>query len=420
MLKKRLLIVEDSKPIALVIEHMAKSVGYDVTIAHSLSEVKKLLAKDHNFFVATLDYGLPDASDGEVIPFIIEHDIPAIIMTGRMDDNTHKKLLNFPIVDYVTKENSQAYHYLMMLLHGQLTNHKIGVLVVDDSLTGRNHIQQLLLRRNFTVYCVSDGTKALKALDEKEDIKLVITNHEMPGMDGVELVQRIRRKFSRTEMIIIGVSNSKGNYQSARFIKNGADDFLRAPFCPEEFYCRVIQNIEKLQYIEEIESAVNSDYLTSISNRRYFVERVSKQLNNLEISDLIKVLAVVHIDDFKSINDKHKHEAGDEVLISFASLLSESFSEDDIVARLSGAEFAIFSVDEKSSGILEKLKKLQADSGKRSVKFGNININFTVSIGGLVTDTGDGIHESLAKAVEVLNGAMNKGKSQLLIEGATA
>jgi DNA-binding response OmpR family regulator len=249
---KRLLVVEDSKPIALVIEKMAVSLGYVVTIAPTFAVVKLLLAKEHDFFLATLDYGLPDAPNGEVVPFIIQHNIPSIIMTGRIDDTTHKKLLNQPIIDYITKENAQAYHYLLRILHGQLNNPKIGVLVVDSSLASRNHICQLLKRRNFTVYDVDDGTKAVLKLEEQSDIKIVITEQDLTGMSGLELLQKIRAKHPINELIIIALASSEKSFQSARFIKNGADDFLRKPFCPEEFYCRVMQNIEKLQYIEKL------------------------------------------------------------------------------------------------------------------------------------------------------------------------
>jgi CheY-like chemotaxis protein len=251
-MSKRLLVVEDSKAVALVIEKMAVSLGYSVTIAPTFAVVKLLLEKEHDFFLATLDYGLPDAPNGEVIPFILQNNIPSIIMTGRIDDNTHKKLLNQPIIDYITKENAQAYHYLLRILHGQLNNHKIGVLVVDSASAPRSHICQLLKRRNFTVYDVDDGTKAIQKLDEQPDIKIVIIEQDLIGMSGLELVQKIRANHPINELIIIGVASSEKSFQSARFIKNGADDFLRKPFCPEEFYCRVMQNIEKLQYIEKL------------------------------------------------------------------------------------------------------------------------------------------------------------------------
>jgi len=214
----------------------------------------------------------------------------------------------------------------------------------------------------------------------------------------------------------MGVSSSKGDYQSARFIKNGADDFLSKPFCPEEFYCRVIQNIEKLQYLEEIKAAANTDFLTSIPNRRHFIELVNAQLKDPQKDGLVKVLAVAHIDDFKTLNDTHKHKAGDEVLLSFAKRLTNNFSNNAVVARLSGAEFAVFAVEEESSNIEKKLQHLQDETSKNGIKHGDTNINFTVSIGGTVVEADADFHIALAAAVETLKKATSKGKNKLLIE----
>lgn len=226
-MSKSLLVVEYSKP-----------------IAPTFAVVKLLLSKEHDFFLATLDYGLPDAPNGEVVPFILQHNIPSIIMTGRIDDATHKKLLNQPIIDYITKENAQAYHYLLRILHGQLNNQKIGVLVVDSSSPSRSHICKLLMRRNFTVYDVDDGTKAVQKLLEQPDIKIVITEQDLTGMSGLELLQKIRAKHPINELIIIALASLEKSFQSALFIKNAADDFLRNPFCPEEFYCGLCKTLK--------------------------------------------------------------------------------------------------------------------------------------------------------------------------------
>ena len=72
---------------------------------------------------------------------------------------------------------------------------------------------------------------------------MVITDMEMPNMDGIALTNEIRKNYSRDQLAVIGISGAANGIHSARFIKNGADDFLRKPFCPEEFYCRITQNI---------------------------------------------------------------------------------------------------------------------------------------------------------------------------------
>ena len=319
------------------------------------------------FFVATVDYCLPDAPTGEVIPYVLQNEIPSIVMTGHMDDNTHKKILNLPIIDYITKENSQAFHYLLRVLKGQLVNNKLGVLVVDDSLTARNHVEQLLARRNFKVYKAEGAHKALEILDKHDDIQMIITDQEMPVMDGIALIQQVRRKYPKRDLIVIGLSGANKNFQSARFIKSGADDFLRKPFCPEEFYCRLMQNIEKVKYIEEIKGAANSDYLTGLFNRRYFIEQATEVINGFEHTLNSAVFAGLQVDDFKKINDLYGYNAGDQVLIKLSELLKIHFKS-DLIARLGGAEFGLLLSSASVHDIEEKIQALQAQISKILIK----------------------------------------------------
>lgn len=415
-MNKHLLIIEDSKQIAAVIQRIAVSTGYCVTIAHTFADVKKLLEKEHNFGLATVDYSLPDALDGEVIPFVIENDIPSIVMTGRMDDKTRKKILNLPVVDYITKENAQAYHYLLRTLKNHQTNKSIGVLVVDDSLTARNQVASLLKRRNFKVYTVPDGPKALSVLEERTDIKIVITDQEMPGMDGIELIQKIRRNHDKHELIIIGLSGADKNYQSARFIKSGADDFLRKPFCPEEFSCRIMQNVEKLQYLNEIEQAANNDYLTNLYNRRYFVQHADKLIKNASIDNTNYILLILYIDNFKSINDKYGHDIGDELLKIFSKEMEKHFNN-DLLARFGGAEFGLLYSDTDNQDIEQKISALKVSFKEQLTANKKISCTASFSCGGVIVDDSQHINELLKIADDALHIATDKGADNLEISG---
>lgn len=408
------MVIEDSKNVATVIEHIAKTLGYEVTIAASFAAVKVLLSKEHDFFLATIDYSLPDANDGEVIPYVLQHQIPGIVMTGRMDEKTRSKTLNLPIVDYITKENSQAYHYLLRILKHQLTNRHIGVLVVDDSLTARNQVCQRLKRRNFKVYGVEDGSKALVALEQHKNIKMVITDQEMPGMDGIELVQKIRKAHTKDELIVIGVSGADKGYQSARFIKNGADDFLRKPFCPEEFYCRITQNIEKLIHLEAIQKAANTDYLTELYNRHYFFDTAAKMMKKAVKTTQKYVLAMLDLDHFKNVNDTHGHDIGDLVLVELSKLMTQYF-ESDLVARLGGEEFAILIAGEEVELIEGQLNAFREAVAQLTIKTPETSFNFTSSLGGLVVDPTMDIKLQLTKADEALYKAKDTGRNKLVM-----
>ncbi len=412
--QKHLLVVEDAKPIARVIKHIAVSLGYRVTLADSYQQVQTLLQQEHDFFLATIDYSLPDALDGEVIPFILEHDIPGIVMTGRMDDKTRTQMLSLPIVDYITKENIQAFDYLSNILSHQLSNHEKSVLVVDDSKTSRRQVCKLLARRNFTLYEASDGEQALQLLEEYADIKMVITDNEMPGMDGVALVQRIRKHHDRNELVIIGVSGTSKEFQSARFIKNGADDFLRKPFCPEEFYCRITQNIEKLQHLEEIERAANTDYLTSMYNRRYFFDKakaISKTLVNAQDTFLI---IMMDIDFFKKINDTYGHDIGDLVLVELSKLFQHHFPS-ALSARLGGEEFALILSGPDLKVMENTLNDFRIAIAEFVVPVKDQPFHFTLSLGATVMDTEHSIEQLLSQADQALYQAKESGRNRLVM-----
>ncbi len=207
-MSNKLLVVEDSKPIARVIKQIGVALNYEVTLAASLAEVEEILQGENEFFAATIDYALPDAPNGEAIACVLSHGIPSVVMTGKMDEATRQKILSQAVIDYIPKENSQAFLYLKRVLHWQLTNSKMGILVVDDSLAARTHVVELLKRRNFKVYVAEEGNKALEILAENKNIKLVVTDLEMPKMDGIELTNEIRKRYNRDELAIIGISGS--------------------------------------------------------------------------------------------------------------------------------------------------------------------------------------------------------------------
>lgn len=254
MLEKNLLIIEDSKSIAKIHFNIAKRLGLKPTVAYSLAETVAALEQNQDFFCAVIDYNLPDASNGEAIDYVIEKGIPVIVMTGMTNKTVRDWILKRPIIDYVPKDNKQDYLYLQQLLAQLLRNADIKVLVVDDSRTSRRMLCSQIKRHNYQVYEAEDGVLALKMLEQHADIKLVLTDQEMPNMDGITLTNQIRKTWGKEKLVIIGISGSKDGQLTARFIKNGANDYLHKPFCVEEFNCRLMHNIQYLENMETIRS----------------------------------------------------------------------------------------------------------------------------------------------------------------------
>ncbi|MGJ8691784.1 MAG: diguanylate cyclase [Thalassotalea sp.] len=412
---EKLLVVEDSRPIATVIKQIAEALNYEVTIAKTLAETETILQGDTKFFAATIDYALPDAPDGEAIPCVLSHGIPSVVITGKMDDATRQKILAQPVIDYIPKENSQAFLYLKRILHWQRTNSDIGILVVDDSASARNHVVELLKRRNFSVFVADNGEKALSLVAQNSKIKMVITDLEMPVMDGIELTIELRKKYARDRLAIIGISGASSGIHSARFIKNGADDFLRKPFCPEEFYCRITQNIESLNNIEQIKHAANTDYLTELPNRRAFFREGGARIKYYKKNQIQYALAMLDIDHFKRVNDSYGHDAGDHILKVLA-LYMRKHGGSGLLSRLGGEEFAILLTGEDTDEIHNRLDDFRRDVAVSVIQYSGEQISVSISLGVCFNGEGD-LTEQLQLADKALYVAKENGRNQICVAG---
>jgi diguanylate cyclase (GGDEF)-like protein len=105
----------------------------------------------------------------------------------------------------------------------------------------------------------------------------------------------------------------------------------------------------------------STDEITSLANRRGFAEMAGHVLALCRRNTQPAVAIGIDLDHFKSINDHHGHEAGDEALRLFSKLLLESFRASDVVARLGGDEFAILCSGTSSDQVEASLARLRAE-----------------------------------------------------------
>jgi len=376
---RKILIVEDTPAMARVQKHIALKAGYAVDIAESLAQTKELISKN-SYFCAVVDFILPDAPSGEAVPCTVNADIPTIVMTGNIDKKTRDTVEKYPIIDYIIKENKQAYQYLEKQLLRLTRNENVKVLVVDDLASTRSYICNLLARHKYQILQAEDGKEALAMLEAAPDISVIITDNEMPNMNGDELCTEIRRLYNNDEKVIIGISAADSSDLSTLFLKNGANDYLHKPFNNEEFYCRLSQNVDMLELMATIKRQANTDYLTNLPNRRYFFEKAEKSLKKIKRAKGDGALAMLDIDHFKAINDTYGHDVGDEVLKGLSICFSKYF-EKHLVARLGGEEFAVYFADADKQESLKRLEGFRYFIEANSQEFSKEKIKFTISIG---------------------------------------
>lgn len=410
----KVLIVDDSKLVGSVIKKKIESdLQFDVKFVQTFSDTKDILNKDGiDFLVALVGLYLPDAPAGEIVDYVISKNIPTIVFTSELSDEIRAKIWSKKVIDYVYKETGHNLDYVISLIKRIDKNRHIKVLIVDDSHTFCARISDLMKAHRYNVLQAADGIEAIKILNNNPDIKMVITDYNMPNMDGFQLIKEIREKFSKEDLSIIGMSGD--NLLSAKFIKLGANDFFSKEFFTEEFYCRITQNIETIEHIKEIREASNRDYLTNLHNRRFFYDVGHKLFENSKRKNLTVTVAMIDIDFFKKINDTYGHDAGDLVLKKVAGILQNRFRESDIVSRFGGEEFCILACNMAAGSIeniFEELRKKIEDS---EITSGKSIIKVTASIG-ICNEPMNSLDDMIKHADQMLYKAKESGRNRVIV-----
>ncbi|MBV2185955.1 MAG: diguanylate cyclase [Rhizobium sp.] len=382
--RAHVLVIEDSRTFSSLLCHrFEKEHGLRVTHCASTKAFHQATGLvDQPFDVAVVDLNLPDSPNGQILDEVVAMGIPSVVFTADFNRHMRERLVERGVADYVIKNNERAVDMVVSAVERVLSNRHVRVLVVDDVASARKMLTDLLNVQQFQVFEATTGREALEMLVRHPGIDMVITDYNMPDMDGYELTRRIRREHGSDRLRIIGISSSADRLLSASFLKAGANDFVYRPFVVEELQCRIGHNIETLSQMRQLRLAAFSDYLTGLRNRRHFFDegpaRVASCLERGEACSM----AMLDIDHFKQLNDTYGHEIGDRVLKAVATRLSSLVEENDyLLARLGGEEFGILLTGmdcEDASAFCEMVRLCVAEL---RVALDDTDIAVTASIG---------------------------------------
>ncbi|MEE9956155.1 GGDEF domain-containing protein [Enterobacter quasihormaechei] len=158
----------------------------------------------------------------------------------------------------------------------------------------------------------------------------------------------------------------------------------------------------------ELRTQVMYDSLTGLLNRRAF----DRLLEELQKNPRSCCIALLDIDNFKSINDRWGHLMDDEVLQRLSSLAEEQLSQGDTrVFRYGGEEIAIVFLDMSRDHALEALEKLRAATASQVWRHGPEWVTFSA---GFSSCDALGIHAAVRKADELLYEAKRLGKNRIV------
>jgi len=415
---KTVLIVDDSNLILDLLENKIKKV-LDVTIlrAKSYKEAVQYIDEKEIIHIAILDLNLPDAKDGQIVDFTISKNIPSVILTGIMNEKLQKTILQKDIIDYVIKTDLNSMDYTVNIVNRTLSNYDRNILVVDDSKFQLSVISKMLAKMKVNVVTAMNGKEALELIKNQKDdqrFSLVLTDYNMPVMDGLELTLNIRGMYKKDQLSIIVMSTNDDVDTTTKFIKIGANDFISKPFTQIEFVTRVNSNLDLLDLFEKTKELATKDYLTCSYNRSFFFESGGSIVDKVKRKRGDMAVAIIDIDDFQDINDNYGYDTGDCVIQDVSKLLNMNLRSSDLVSRFKDDEFAVLLEDitlENTEALFNKVRKSFVS---HSLENGDSSISIHISIG-VFYGREETLDEMIKKAKSSLLNAKANGKKQILI-----
>jgi diguanylate cyclase (GGDEF)-like protein len=282
------------------------------------------------------------------------------------------------------------------------------IALVDPSRTTRLIVTRLLEARDHEVVPFADERDALEQVKLDHRIEAVIASAELTHMSGLELCWEMRLLAScQRPIYVLMMSTQYDKRGLVEALDSGADDFIGKPPLAEELYARLraAERIASMQ--QELIRLATTDPLTCLSNRRGFFEQAAEARSRTEPDGMLSAI-LLDVDNFKTINDRFGHEAGDEALRICASVAR---TPEALAGRLGGDEFALLLEQRTLTEAIDIAENLRARLATRVLKTGKGTLALTWSVGVAEANPGDTVDQLLARADSALYNAKLGGRN---------
>ncbi len=295
------------------------------------------------------------------------------------------------------KQQEAALQESEKRFHSTFASAPIGMAIVG--LDG-HFLQVNEALANILGYTVSQlQRKTFQQITFPDDLQLDVAKFEQLR-DGLIKDYQLEKRYFHKKGNVIWVS------LSVSVVRDEADRAL--------YFIAQIQDITERKYLmDRLANQARVDYLTNLSNRRYFMEQAEAELHRALRYETPLAMLMIDIDHFKHINDSYGHKTGDLVLQKLSEMLKHSLREVDVLGRIGGEEFAILLPESKLENAVEVAERLreQVENAKLIEDKGE-PLRFTVSIGVALLDGKNKTLDSLfSSADEALYKAKNSGRN---------
>ncbi len=300
---------------------------------------------------------------------------------------------------------------------------EISILSVEDTDADYQKLTDILKTDSQVSLERAVSVKQGLAMVSEGNFDMVFLDYMLPDGNGMDFLNGLSEKNLETPVVII--TGQGDELIASKIIQKGAYDYLPKSSVSVKALSRIIPNtLEKAGLRKEMKMVQTKltemstrDELTSLFNRRYFMEALEREISGVSRYGHLLSLFIVDIDFFKKINDKHGHPCGDAVLKDFSELLGDSVRKYDIACRYGGEEFAVILPDTSAEKAVSLCGRFRKKIEQHTFEYDDLKLKITASIGVASGRCGrDPLGENLINSADkALYKAKNQGRNQVVV-----
>jgi|SaaInlStandDraft_1057018.scaffolds.fasta_scaffold05318_2 two-component system, sensor histidine kinase and response regulator len=368
----KIVVVDDSRlSRRVVLEDLKTYDGVETfDFDNALTALKEIEGINPDMVIS--DFEMPDMDGLEFCAAVRSNEkyakIPFLIISANVNIEFNANALKVGVDQTLLKgfKNHELGRMVEPYVQKKLGGFSSSVLIVDDSKFNRNILKNMLEELDSRVYEAPEVESAEKILEE-HSVDLILLDHEMPGMLGMDWCKLLREEERCEDTGIVCVSGTKEN--ALNFLEVGADDFIQKPFTREEIHVKVKLHLGRISMKKELHSRIENEKALS-HQKNVLLGTAAHDIRN-PISAIISYLSLVkentYDDEFTGMAIETSYDQAEKAL----ELLNE-------ILDVSNISSGVLKLDIKENSLAklleEKTKEMTPLASKKKISLNLKNL----------------------------------------------